>query len=122
MLADRLHNVRHGSDKENLDDNQLSVEDIKAMVQTCRAVLKHGGHSHLFYTALHSGQRHPELLKESEEEEVMHDDGEQGMQKKENGVSLVVEVEPILLRYTRLWGRIIRARVCKARHTSCAFL
>lgn len=70
------------------------------MVWLCKAVLKPREHGHLFCTALQFEQWYWALSKESDEEEIVPDDGEQVMQKMYAQVGPVFDVESTFLEYT----------------------
>lgn len=56
MLETTLRNVRCGRNHESSEQNWLSAEDVRSMVQLCRSALKPMGHGHLSCIAPQSGQ------------------------------------------------------------------
>lgn len=72
---------------------------MKAMGRLCEAFLKLGGQDHQFCMVLQIGQWYWTLSKGSEEEAIVHYGGEQRLQKRENRMRPVFDVESMDLQY-----------------------
>lgn len=91
---------------------------MKAIAQFCKAVMKAKVHGHLFCMALQFGQWYRMLSKESEQEETVHDDGQESLQKRKTQAIPVLNVVSIPLQCSRAMGTYYRnVSVPSARHS-----
>lgn len=75
MLEYTSYTVQWGRDNKSLEHDWLSADDMNAMVQLRRVLLKPREHGNLFCRVLELGKLYRALSKETEEKEIVNTTG-----------------------------------------------
>lgn len=89
IFADPSCTVRCNSEDESLEHGLFSAHDVKAMALAVLGCSEARGFEHLFCSTLHIAHWYKALLKDSKQEDIVHDDREYGLEKSETRVSPV---------------------------------
>lgn len=101
VLVEPLVHVQSARGNERSEHDKFFPYDVKMKEQRCGPVLKPVGHCHMFCTSQKFEQCYRALAKESDEEDIVTGDGEQGLRLRETQVSqvFVVHSTPAPLPY-----------------------